>query len=86
MRGGGGLLTRDTTPYIGLGFRVWGFAKLRGTVFGIPIIRIIVDWGLYWGPPILGNYNFEPWDAFSGLLLRNIKEHKLNWLLFRNLV
>ena len=22
----------------------------------IPIIRIIVYWGLYWGPPIMGNY------------------------------
>ena len=22
---------------------------------GVPIIRIVVFWGLYWGPPILGN-------------------------------
>ena len=24
---------------------------------GVPIIRTIVFWGLYWGPPILGNYH-----------------------------
>ena len=23
----------------------------------VPIIRIIVFWGLHWGPPILGNYH-----------------------------
>ena len=28
----------------------WGFPKIRGT--------IIVFWGLYWGPPIIGNYHF----------------------------
>ena len=37
-----------------LGFRVqglgiWGFPKIRGTILGVPIIRIIVYWGLYWG-------------------------------------
>ena len=29
-----------------------------GTFFGVPIIRIIVSWGLYWGPLVLGNYHF----------------------------
>ena len=29
--------------------------KIRGTFLGVPIIRIILFWGLYWGPPILGN-------------------------------
>ena len=27
-----------------------------GTFLGVPIIRTIVFWGLYWGPLILGNY------------------------------
>ena len=27
-----------------------------GTILGVLIRRIIVFWGLYWGPPILGNY------------------------------
>ena len=30
----------------------WGFPKIRGTFLGVPIIRIIVVGGLYWGPPI----------------------------------
>ena len=34
----------------------WGFPKISGTILGVPIIRIIVCWGLFWGPPILGNY------------------------------
>ena len=33
-----------------------GFPKIRGTFLGVPIIRTIVFWGLYWGPPFLGNY------------------------------
>ena len=36
---------------------IWGFPKIRGTCLGVPIIRIIVYWGLYWGPFILGNYH-----------------------------
>ena len=30
----------------------WGFPKIRGTILGVPIIRTIVYWGLYWGPLI----------------------------------
>ena len=33
-----------------------GFPKIRGTLFGVPIMSICVFWGLYWGPSILGNY------------------------------
>ena len=29
-----------------------GFPKIRGTLVGVPIIRSILFWGLYWGPPI----------------------------------
>ena len=32
---------------------IWEFPKIRGTILGVPILRIIV----YWGPPILGNYH-----------------------------
>ena len=28
----------------------WGFPKIRGTFLGVPIIRTIVSWGLYWVP------------------------------------
>ena len=37
----------------------WGFPKIRGTIMGVPIIRIIVYWGLYWGTLILGNYQIS---------------------------
>ena len=30
-----------------------GFPKIWGTLLGVPIIRIIIFWGLYWGPLIL---------------------------------
>ena len=33
-----------------------GFPKFRCTFLGVPIIRIIVFGGLYWGLFILGNY------------------------------
>ena len=36
------------------------FPKIRGTFLRVPIIRIIVFWGLYWGPTILGNYHIYP--------------------------
>ena len=37
-----------------------GFAKLEVPFLGIPVIWTIVYWGLYWGPPILGNYLISP--------------------------
>ena len=36
----------------------WGFPKIRGTLLGVPIKRIVVLWGLHLGPLILGNYKF----------------------------
>ena len=42
-----------------------GFPKIRGTNSGVPIIRIIIYWGLYWGPLILGNYH-----VYLGLRVR----------------
>ena len=38
---------------------IWGFPKIRGTILGVPIIRIIVFWGLYWVTLILGNYHMK---------------------------
>ena len=38
---------------------IWGFPKTRGTILGVPIIRTIVYWGLYWGPLILGNCHID---------------------------
>ena len=44
---------------------IWGFPDIRGTFLGVPIKRIIVYWGLYWGPLILANYNLED-QKFAG--------------------
>ena len=41
----------------------WGFPNKRGTFLGVPITRTIIFWGLYWGPPILGNYHF--WENMA---------------------
>ena len=38
---------------------IWDFPKIRGTFLGVPIIRPIVFWDLYWGPFILGNYHMS---------------------------
>ena len=45
----------------GGGFRIytWGFPKIGGTILGVPIIRTIVYWDLFWGPLILGNYHLH---------------------------
>ena len=42
----------------------WRFSKIRGTFLGVPIMRIIVFWGLYWGPLILGNYQIGEGQKF----------------------
>ena len=31
---------------------IWGIPKIRGTFLRVPITRMIVFWGLYWGPTI----------------------------------
>ena len=33
-----------------------GFPKLGVPFLGVPVLRIKIFLGLYWGPPILGNY------------------------------
>ena len=47
-----------------------GFPKFRGTFWGVPIIRIIVLWGLYWGPLIFGNYLIDFWSPRVGGSMR----------------
>ena len=36
-----------------------GGSQIKGTILGVPIIRIVIFWGLYWGPPIFGNYHIS---------------------------
>ena len=37
-----------------IGKTIWGFPRIKGTFLGVPIIRIIVFGGLYWGSPYVG--------------------------------
>ena len=38
---------------------LWGVSENQGSFFGwVPIIRLVVHWGLYWGPPILATNIF----------------------------
>ena len=40
-----------------------GISNKFGVPFlGVPIIRTIVYWGLYWGTLILGNYHVVLWE------------------------
>ena len=36
-----------------------GFPKIKGTLLGVPIIRTVVYWDLYWGTLILGNHQID---------------------------
>ena len=36
-----------------------GVSQKYGTILGVSIVRAIVFGGLYWGPLILGNYQFQ---------------------------
>ena len=51
-----GCLPRNLTEVTIMG--IWGFPKIRGTFLGVPIVRIIVFGGLYWGSPIQGKYTW----------------------------
>ena len=34
------------------GYSVSEFPKIRGTISGVPIVRMIAFWGMYWGHPL----------------------------------
>ena len=52
--------------------------QARGTIFGVPIIRIIVSWGLYWGILSWGNYHVR-YVVASCLGLGKVYGHRI-WL------
>ena len=47
------------------------------TFLGVPIIRIMVYWSLYWGPPILGNYHIGGPKVLQ--LLAELNQQKSGW-------
>ena len=48
-----------------------GVSQNYGCLFGVPIIRIMVFWGLYWGPPILGSCHINHVDRNAVSCSRN---------------
>ena len=51
-RGGGGFHSTQNKCVKLREVAIGGFPKISGRILGVPIIRIIVFWGLYWGPLI----------------------------------
>ena len=45
-------------------FRVQGFQSIKGAFLKVPVMRIIVFWALYWGPPVTTS-RYRSWDAFN---------------------
>ena len=37
--------------------------QVSGTFQGVPMIRVVVFGGIYWGPAILGNYHMYSYDG-----------------------
>ena len=52
----------------------------------VRIIRVIVFWGLFWGPPVLGNYNFCLEAKSAGLSDRTAALAKKFYTIFDNKV
>ena len=53
-RSAAGAAPKVRTPHNDVGnnpYIIWEFPKIRGTFLGFPIIRTVVFWGLYLGPP-----------------------------------
>ena len=48
-------------------WQLWGFPKIRGTSLRVPMIRIVVFWGLYWSTH---NFGKLPYGKSRDLLLR----------------
>ena len=61
-------------------YNIWGFPQIRDTFLGVPIIRIIVFWGLYLGSPCFGKLPFLPvtvrYEGFSKLGLSGVPVHR----------
>ena len=66
----GGLGAEGALPFcrvLGLQEGYGGLPKIRASYLGVPIIRTLVFWGLFWGPPILGNSHIEPYQGYARL-------------------
>ena len=52
---------------------IWVVPKIKGPLLGVPIIRMIVFWGLYCGPPILGSYHLGNFRGSWGPLKSGLR-------------
>ena len=53
-------------------------SKNMGTLLKVPIIRIVICWGLYWGSPLEGNHqtwNQEEWPQTEMCNFKLIQDH-----------
>ena len=48
---------------------MWGFPKIRGTILGVPIIRIIIFFGQYSGLPIRESTMWHLWRSLGSSAL-----------------
>ena len=56
------------------GLSIWGFPKIRGTLLGVPIIRINSILGSILASPIKGNYHIELLDQYKPTAISNSGE------------
>ena len=56
---------------------IWGFPKIRGTFWEVPIMRTRVFRVLYWGSLILGNYHIGRRDPPTDFPLSTRKSRRL---------
>ena len=49
----------EVVPWASLKLK-WGFPKIMGTFLGVPVIRIVVYWGLYWVPLFWETTKYQP--------------------------
>ena len=49
---------------------IFRFPKIKDTIAGVPISRVIEFLGLYWGPLLLGNYHLVCLDG--GGMIQNL--------------
>ena len=46
-------------PWVPTDLGIWGCPNNWGALWGVPIIRIVIFWGLYGGPLFEGNYHIK---------------------------
>ena len=61
-----------------------GVSQIKGTILGVPTIRIIVFRGLHWGPASYGNYHIS-FEVYSKLgthftiIIQQIWDHNTDY-------